>query len=281
MLDIYLLIAFGALFAVLAFLNALLKLLLRREKVGFWDTALVFIPTCLVLLALFMNVADLTQVNSMIDLAAKGIGAGLAALGLLVTLLELFRAQRLRASRGLMMLWAGLLIVVSSFTMPLLAQNFQFTPPTPVFVAENGTPVARLAADSTDEATESATAAPTATHTRTSTPTPTVTRTPRPTDTPTPTRERFVYHTRTPEPTPTVANPCLVLVKFNLRLRETPDGESETIEVIPFDTNVTAYGRNDDSTWWYVTFNDQWGWIDGEFAEASSACADLPEQDVE
>lgn len=279
MLQPLLLTAFGALFALLFVLLVLIRLLLRKEKVSFWDTLLAFLVTGLLVIALFLNHAEPAQTQPALTNVIQLLGTGLAAFGLLFMLLELLRAQRWRGSRGLLMLWSGALVVIASFLMPLLAQRFQFTPPTPVFIASQGTPVTRSAAqsDSTEEAA-ALSSTPTPTLTETATPTPTQTRTPRPTATPTPTRERFVYRTNTPEPSPTVSNPCLVLVKFNLRLRTSPNREAETLAVIPFDTNITAYGRNDSSTWWYVTYEDQFGWIDGEFVEVSSACAALPVQ---
>lgn len=122
-------------------------------------------------------------------------------------------------------------------------------------------------------ATEPFTATPTATVTPSRTPT--ATRTERPTETPSPTRERF--STSTPTLTPTLPNPCLASVDFNLNLRSEPDAEaSEVLAVIPFDTVVSVSGTNEDRTWWYVQYEGQAGWVDGEFVSTTAACDDLP-----
>lgn len=116
---------------------------------------------------------------------------------------------------------------------------------------------------------------PTPTFTITPSRTPTLTRTPRPTESPTPARQLF--STRTPTLTPTLPDPCLATVDFNLNLRSEPDVEtSEVLAVIPFDTAVPVFAANDDRTWWYVRYDDQAGWVDGEFISRTAACDDLP-----
>jgi uncharacterized protein YraI len=67
-------------------------------------------------------------------------------------------------------------------------------------------------------------------------------------------------------------------VDFNLRLRVQPSRDAETLTIIPFSTTVTVFGRNADSTWWYVQHQGQAGWVDGEFITRSVSCDDLPVQ---
>ena len=129
-------------------------------------------------------------------------------------------------------------------------------------------------------ATQTPTPAPTQTFTPsptlTATPTMTVTpsRTPRPTDTPTPTRQGFV--TRTPSPTPTLPNPCLATVDFNLNMRSEPSADGDLIATIPYDSAISVFGSNADRTWWYVEYNDQTGWVDGQYITRTAACDALP-----
>lgn len=276
-----LLIASGVFFALLFILNVLLKTLRGRHKLGFFDLLLAFVTTTLVILALVYDNLEPETGQPIVRTGALAIAGVMIVVGVLIMLAESRRVQKLKGSRGLLGLWAGVLMLLSVFTVPRLSVNLMVTPPAPVLVAANGSPATTDSpnADSTDDPAPraSATTAPTLTATRTVAPT--ATRTPRPTASPTETRERFSYSTRTPEPTATLVNPCLVLVKYNLRLRTAPNGEADTLLTIPFETNVTAYGRNDESTWWYVTYEDQSGWIDGGYAEASSACADLPIED--
>ena len=131
-----------------------------------------------------------------------------------------------------------------------------------------------LATDTpTPTATLPFTDTPTATVTPSRTTTPT--RTPRPTDTPTPTRQSFA--TRTLTPTPTLPDPCLASVDFNLNLRTEPNAEtSEVVQVIPFDTIITLFGTNEDRRWWLARYEDEVGWVDGEYISRTAACDDLP-----
>jgi uncharacterized protein YgiM (DUF1202 family) len=115
---------------------------------------------------------------------------------------------------------------------------------------------------------------PTPTYTPTPTMTVTPSRTPRPTDTPTPSRERFV--TRTPSPSPTLPNPCVATVDFNLNLRAEPNAEAEVLTIIPFGTAVSVFASNVDQTWWYVSYENQSGWVDGQYITRTAACDNLP-----
>ena len=64
---------------------------------------------------------------------------------------------------------------------------------------------------------------------------------------------------------------------FNLNLRTEPDADaSEVVAVIPFDSIITVFGTNDDRTWWFARYEDQVGWVDGEFISRTAACDDLP-----
>ena len=115
---------------------------------------------------------------------------------------------------------------------------------------------------------------PTPTYTPTATMTITPSRTPRPTDTPTPERDRFA--TRTPSPSPTLPNPCLATVDFNLNVRTEPNAEAEVVTVIPFGTAVPLFASNADQTWWYVSYEGQDGWVDGQYITRTAACDNLP-----
>jgi hypothetical protein len=118
----------------------------------------------------------------------------------------------------------------------------------------------------------------------TSTPLPTITppptarssatRTPRPTATVTPTRERFA--TRTPTLTPTLPSPCLAQAEYNVNIRAEPDTDSALVTTIPFETVVNVFGRNEDSTWWYVEYEGNAGWVNDEFVTETSSCNRLP-----
>ncbi|MFN8529227.1 MAG: hypothetical protein U0670_11480 [Anaerolineae bacterium] len=115
-----LLITVGVVFAALLFLNNLIKTFSRTPKVGFWDLMLAFSVTLIPLAALIAN-ESLESPEFLITQIALPLGAGIAASNLLVILLELFRPQRLKGSRGLLGITAGILIAFSTFTVPIVA----------------------------------------------------------------------------------------------------------------------------------------------------------------
>lgn len=106
---------------------------------------------------------------------------------------------------------------------------------------------------------------------------PSATRTPRPTATITPTRERFV--TRTPTLTPILPSPCLIQMEYNVNMRTEPDTNSTLVTTIPFDTVVNAFGRTEDSNWWFVEYEGDAGWVSAEFVTATSSCSRLAVRD--
>ena len=110
------------------------------------------------------------------------------------------------------------------------------------------------------------------------TPTVSATRTPRPTRTPMPTL--FHFSTRTPTPTPTLVTPCVASVQYNLRLRAAPNRDADTLLTIPFSTTITLFAKgnpsDNDAFWWYATYQDQAGWVDGQYMIISAACDRLP-----
>jgi hypothetical protein len=141
-----------------------------------------------------------------------------------------------------------------------------------------GTPEApTLAVGSTT--TPALAASPTPSRTPFPTFTPTLSRTPAPSPTPSATRFRFV--TSTPAPTATLPDPCLALTRYNVNLRKTPDLKAERLATIPFNTSVTLFARSADSTWWLAKYDDQTGWLKGEFLNVSNSCARLPVNEAE
>lgn len=424
-----LLVLVGALFGALFLLNNFIKALARTEKVSFFDLLLTFLTTLLFVSALIVDgfgwlseppvdfipaEAPNAAILPLVRLAA----GGLAAASLIIVLVELFRPWRLARSRGLLGLFSGGLIALSTLTVPFSATYFALQQPTPApiavvavsptadasdsgeFVAvddraadlfkairdvlrdeieadevevftrlDSGTPLAAIVTenggdldrvverlanilrenvrdsvdngeintlqgallisqmetfvriavnsnlntlgrrfgeptptgtrqslltlltetpsslDNTPAATPTAGAtmppAPTATATLIpNSPTPSPTRSPQATITalatitPRPTREPFA--TRTPLPTATEPTPCLATVEYNLRLREAPNTDAETLLVIPFTSVIMLYGRSSDGAWWLAEFESQRGWVDGQYLTLSSACTNLP-----
>lgn len=115
--------------------------------------------------------------------------------------------------------------------------------------------------------------------------TPTVTRTPIILATPVPLSTFLITPTATLNPdvtaTPTLSAPtsqipCLVVMNFNVNLRETPTTDGRILVSIPFETTIFGIGRNPDSTWWQVQYEEQIGWVFGEIVTVTSTCRNLP-----
>jgi hypothetical protein len=77
-------------------------------------------------------------------------------------------------------------------------------------------------------------------------------------------------------PTPRPVEVCLASVNYNLRLRTEPSRDADTLLIIPYATTINLYARNSDAAWWLTTYQDQEGWVDGEFLTLSAACSNLP-----
>jgi len=116
-------------------------------------------------------------------------------------------------------------------------------------------------------------------------PTSTITRTPIILATPVPLSTFLITPIATPNPnataTPTISIPtsqipCLVIMDFNVNLRETPSTDGRILVSIPFETTVFGIGRNADSTWWQVGYEELTGWVFGEIVTVTSTCRELP-----
>lgn len=130
-MTIWVLLVVGIGFAALSGLNAMLKTIFRRTTIGFVDLLLVFLGTLVIVAALIVsNLSDTP--DTMVGQIALLTAGGVAFVHLLIMLLELFRPQRLRASRGLLGVFSALLLAVSSFSIPFLSVYFSLRTELPV-----------------------------------------------------------------------------------------------------------------------------------------------------
>lgn len=283
----YLLVAVGVIFVALFALNNLIKTLFRRPKIGFLDILLTFMTTLVLLVGLILTQTAGTRANNADPRVGQVVtvaGAALAVFSLLILLLEIFRPQRLKGSRGVLGMYTGLLLMLASVGVPIAATTFTTPEATPVLQAVSAQETDQT---QTEEATAS-TATPRASATSRPTSTPENTDTPQPTDPPrataTASATRFHYSTRTPTPTPTLVTPCVASVEYNLRLRVAPNRDSETLLTIPYGTTIELYAHGDASEngarWWYTTYEGQQGWVDGQFMLVSAACDSLPAREA-
>lgn len=267
-MELLLLLA-GAFFGLVFVFNAVVQTIRKQMRIGFFQTLLMFLVVMLPVLALIGNRLSENPAQ-IISTGALALAALLIALSLILMLFELRRPDRLKQSRGVMGIGAGLLLILATFSVPLTAEV--------AFTAAQPTPTSRVvAAGSNAENTAEATA--TRTPTPTFTPTITPTRRPRPTITPVATRFQFV--TRTPLPTATLPNPCMALANYNVNLRAKPEADADVLATIPYNNTITLFGRNVDSSWWYGEYDGQVGWVKGEFISPSTSCGNLPERAVE
>jgi hypothetical protein len=291
---VYLFAGAGALFALFWLINVLLKTIGGKNKVGTMDLFLAFTTTVLLVLALVFNhmgtAGELAPSMTLVVLGAAGV---LFVASLIFMLMESRREQGLKQSRGVLGLWAALLVVLSSFTVPIVSAQLHYTPGQATLVASNG----QVIAD-----TPSAAGAPVGT----ATPIPTNTGIPSPTPTETPTQTRTPYPSDTPtmtlvgysdafaisnldaldgtqEVTATATAPtatCMILVNYNLRVRTAPFADADTVTVVPFNTSVPASAVSQDLRSYLVAYDGKQGWIDGQYATVSADCQDLPVQNV-
>jgi hypothetical protein len=257
--------AAGVVFALLFVLHGFVRTI-TRTKVGFLDTLLAFLAVLVSLAALVGNSLQ-APTSEFAEFLVIVAGFTLAVPSLALLMWEVNR-QGWRSSRGVFGIGAGVMLLIAVYAIVPYSAQYFFPPPT---ATATSTPMGTPPPPS-----DTATITPTYTRTATNTPTrtPTNTRTPLPTPSPRPTRRSFP--TRTPTETLTPVNPCVAVVASNLNLRTAPNTEAELITTIPFDTSLPVYGRNEDSTWWYVVYENQYGWVLGEYLNVTPACFELP-----
>ena len=82
--------------------------------------------------------------------------------------------------------------------------------------------------------------------------------------------------TATPTMTPTTAIVCGARVDYNVNMRLLPEPDAEVLVVIPYETVVEISGQTEAGDWWFTRYEDQWGWLDGEFISLDTDCARAP-----
>ncbi|MBW4437132.1 MAG: SH3 domain-containing protein [Pleurocapsa minor GSE-CHR-MK-17-07R] len=140
-----LLLTGAALFTLLLVLNNLIKAVTRTEKVSFVDTLLPFMVTGLALAALVVSYSSEPRDENILPYTTV-FALALAGISLLIMLIELFRPQRLKGSRGLLGVFAGLLLALSTFTVPFASTYFALPE------SETPAPAVAVAPASTEEA---------------------------------------------------------------------------------------------------------------------------------
>lgn len=266
-----LLVFAGALFALLFILVAVIRTLRKVTKITFVELLLIFLSVLLPLGGIIQgSMSD--QPDPLPLQFGRLLGIALLVLGIVILLLELRRAEKLNHSRGVYAVGMGVLVFISTFTVPITSTQVLL----PALATVTPINVAQI---QTTPTSEGPTATVTLTATPTNTPTATYTRTPRPTGTATATP--YVFVTSTPLPTATLPQPCLALTKFNVNLRAAPDENAAIEQTIPFDNTVALYGHSEDLVWWYAENEGKQGWLKAEFLSLTTSCDQLPVKEAE
>lgn len=255
-----LLVAAGGLFTLLFIINLISQTLQQRPKIGFWHTLLAFLATLLPIIGL-----SAANLDGALSITAQQVVMLLAAIMIVASLitvaLEVRRPQGLKQSRGVLGFGVGMLLLLSRFSVPMIAENiYASIPPSPTL------PIA-LAAEVTSVA---------GTIRPSNTPFPTFT----PTFSPVPlTNTPFSFATNTPEAGETsVGLSCEAITIYNINLRAEPDAESALVGSIAFNTTISLRGRNTESSWWATDYQGRTAWIRSDLLNLSENCAALPIQ---
>jgi len=274
-----LLMMVAGIFALLYSVMGGIRAIKKNGTIGFIDLLLIFLIALLPLVAVVMDNQTSTEFST-IDVMSLWLGGALVVSGLVIALLELRRPQRLKQSRGILGMGAGILLLVMTLITFLTARM-----EAQVAIAQLPMPTATLSVEKTDAVvvthtpTITATAPPSVTHTAM------VTRTPIRLATSEPLATFLLTPTRTPNPnqtptaipnTPAPIIPCLIVMNFNVNLRETPTADGRIIISIPFETTVFGISRSEDSLWWEVEYENFRGWVFGEVVTVTSTCRELP-----
>lgn len=80
----------------------------------------------------------------------------------------------------------------------------------------------------------------------------------------------------TPTPTPEGIS-CEGVIETDLNVRQYPSvANGNIVTVAPENEEVLIIGRNEATSWWYVSFDIYEGWVDADFVEAEDACETIP-----
>jgi hypothetical protein len=135
-----LLLTIGGVFALIFILNVLIRTLRRGERITFADTLLAFMALLVPLAALVVDNLDTVMLDT-VESGALVLAGVLFVFSLLITIIEVFRPQRLRASRGVFGLGMGALLAISALAVPYLAVYvYEAAKPPPLPTPINVTP---------------------------------------------------------------------------------------------------------------------------------------------
>ncbi len=141
-----LLLTVGGVFALLFVLNNLFQILRGKTDLRFWGTVLAFLVLVVTLLALIQSYTSPAPLP-LIATGVLGIAVLVIVTGIIFLLIEIFRPERkLRQSRGILGIGVGILLAVSTVTVPLISAFFSVPLADPAQIAAANVDEAALAA---------------------------------------------------------------------------------------------------------------------------------------
>ncbi len=293
---VILLIIMGALFSLIFGINNISRTARGREKVSFFETLIAFLALVFPVLALVSN-NNSTQPLQLVNMAAIGLAVLVIAIGAITFIVERLKPTRpLAQRRSVLGMGIGILLIAATFVvpvaskLPLAARNRNVAANAPVIagnvnVAEVASPNAVVSSPTLAKPVE---VIPTrtpdvtmlqmsATPTRLASPMPTATNTP------------FIIATSAQDSNSDVGQPtgtvqsvaaqiigCMIVPRQNVNLRSAPGTTNQLLLTIPFSTTLNASAKNKAGDWWYISYQDQNGWVSGEYVNVSADCARLP-----
>lgn len=266
--SLYLLIG-GVAALLLHFIFAIAQVVRHAAPRASWVNAILALVTALATLAaLLIDTFSLAPVPAILPVLAVTGAAGFILGGLLLIFERRRGGFSASHSPGLLFLAVSVLIGALTIFIPILPQQFW---PADTMLAQVVSPTFSSVA-----VQPSVTPSPRPSTTLAPSITPTPSPTHQPTSEPSPTATRERYSTRTPTPTPPVERVCGAVVDYNLNLRREASTNADIILVIPFSSIVAVGGRDADSEWWFIEYNDEWGWVMSEYITVEALCEAAP-----
>jgi len=74
---------------------------------------------------------------------------------------------------------------------------------------------------------------------------------------------------------PTVEQPCMVMASTRLNIRTGPATTYGIMGVLPLGETVPVNGRNEDTTWWRIAYENLIGWVFAELTYPEGDCEDV------
>ena len=262
----------GLVFLAIFTLVSLIQAARKDPKAGCLSTVSAVIGFSLLIASIILSSLSDEAEGLTLPVLLGSLGV-LAALSLVIYFLER-RSDEFRQlySRGLMGLGASILLLVSTFFIPVIPQQI-FPIPTATPIAQAIRTGANTQADASganivptdvsaeETPTERVTVVPTQTYT--------------PMASPSPTRTRRAYIPPTATATleaEVVAEECDGRVTVNLNVRAEPDTDAEIVAIVPEGRTVRILGRSEDERWWLTEFEGEDGWLFGDLLELDAIC---------